>query len=523
MATGQVHPSKDDVAPFDHSNPMVTVLAEVSAPAPGSHTTIAAPPGGSVTVMASNPASNATVIVVDDGLAPKAQKTEFHGSRLCTCSHFYTIVKEDIGTVAMDRVECCYLCGQARETADMAKVSFWRAVSSQGTCCCGRSGTILAHLDSTSQSISNRFSPPVTTTGITESYKVDEAMRFAQRKELGPKPLWMDPGVKEFTRAIGCCGIEHWLCRCWPLCDSRTHKLVVGPHDEVTMSEDVVNTCGRKIAVTGTSAEKVELATAARPVGFCGVTGSDPNWGTCGCQCTEMVDFVLDGDTDGAVALSVKRGSSKEVVAEVLDRVEHPSLGPEKMLQEYTDTHPCYGSKGKLTLTDRRVTFEGFKHPTHCCKPILPWLPNFCCWACQVHQISTAPLDRVYAVSVEGENPCSILVEAKRLLCRDLSRAMTLSVMGMLIWGLVALYRLVYCLVSPILVLICWPCRQTAINFKTRGGDISFHLRTPTDTSGMHMRDFAEHIVLSVRKAQQVRADLLRVASKDIVIGASKK
>jgi hypothetical protein len=495
---------------FVHTNPMVAASPAI---------TIAAPPGGSV-IVAPPAAGGVTFVTVDDGKGPAAEKTSFHGSRLCTCSHYYTTIR-DTGVIAMDKIECCFCCGQAREAADVAKVSFWSASSRVGCCCTGRSGSITARLDSTDSFITNKFSPPVSAEGLKESYRVNEAMRLAQRKEIGPRPFWMNPEVRDFTRPIGCCGLEHWLCRCWPLCTSRTHKVSVGPQDEITLSDDATTVCGRTTTVTGTSAGKVELATASRPVGCCGVTGSDPNWGRCECGCTEGVDFVLDGDRNGAVAMSVKRGSSTEIINEVFGRVEHPALGPERVLQSYTDTHPCFGSKGKLVITNSKVSFEGYKHPTHCCKAILPFLPNICCWPFQVYKTSTAPLDRIYAVAVEGENPCSVMCDACTLLKRDCARIIfTPGLVAPLLWILVAMYRLFVCLLSPILTCICWPFRQTAVKFKTRGGDVAFSLRTPHDTDGKHMRDFAEHIVVSVREAQKLRASILSTAHA--VIGASK-
>ena len=188
-------------------------------------------------------------------------------------------------------------------------------------------------------------------------------LREHSRRDRPSAPEWLSAKEQAWARKVGCCGCTHGCCTCC-CCEAVEHTVRVGPADSITALKDKAFPCccTRSLEVLGTTVDKVDLVSAETPVGCCAVVGNKPNFGDCSCSCSEQAVLTVANDPDHPIAVTVNAGDAEAATADVISRVlANPALGAEETLRTYVSQHPCYGRKGEVVITNKRVTFTGFR------------------------------------------------------------------------------------------------------------------------------------------------------------------
>jgi hypothetical protein len=484
------------------------------------HDSSEAPPGGSgslsVHVVAPAPAPDA-------GGAP--QDTFAHREvSCCSSTHFTTKVTD--GTVILEANQCCGLFRDTLDVVAMRNVGYWEARTDHAGAC-SRSGSIKVHLSGGNYLIENAFKPAFIN-GRDDAFKADAVLRAASRQDRAPVPAFLQTpemaAEQSWARKVGCCGSTGSCCTSC-CCESVEHTTRVGPADSISFSTDkgTPMCCTRGLGVRGTTVDKVDLISAQVPVGVCAVVGDRPNFGDLACSCGEQASFAVDNDKDNRFDVNLNVGDAAAMTANVLKRMlDNPALGAEQTLRTYVSRHTCFGRKGELVVTNKRVTYTGFKWVPFCCEVLLPGVPNLCCaYFCQVHETTTIPLSKVTAVRAVGNGPCDVIAAASDLCMWAATMASSAlikgNLMALVVWVVVFAGAIVNIVFAPLIAIACWPWRQSSITIAGQVGQVGASL-SPSDSGGLAPRDLAIEIVNVVRRAQETNA----AAVRDTIAGSAK-
>ena len=359
---------------------------------------------------------SAAVVVAHEEL-PAQQNNTFieHKVSGCCVDSFKTTVID--GTAKVDKSKCCGLCADKIDIVALRNVSQWYAhTDSAGAC--ARSGAIGLQLAGSSGRWIETVFMPALIGGRGDAFKVDAALRAESRKDrVLPSAFLAAPEMaKELTwsRKVGCCGCSNALCTN-ACCETMEQSVRVGPADSLSIVHDKAHPicCTRSLDVFGTVTGEVTFVAAEVPIGACGVTGDKPNFGALSCSCDEQAIFTVSSEPDQPLSSNTSKGESEAITSNVLNRVlADPSIVPEEKLRSFVSRHVCYGQRGELNITNKRVEYVGYKHAPYCCEGIAPGIPNLCCVLCQVHTKKTIPLDKVTDMEVEVDGPCKVIKDA---------------------------------------------------------------------------------------------------------------
>lgn len=462
--------------------------------------------------------------------ADEMQDTFVSRTASCCCvTTFTTTVKE--GLAKFDKSECCGLWSDRLDIVALRNVSQWRTHTDQAGAC-ARSGYIKLQLAGSRDWIKNNFMPALFG-GWRDAFKADAVLRAASRADRPPVPAFLATpemaAEHSWKRKVGCCGGSGVLCtNC--CCESVEQTVRVGPSDSLSIVRDKAHPlfCTRSIDLDGTNTGEIGFIAAVAPVGCCGVTNDKPDFGACACSCDEQVVFTLTTDSDNPLASNTEKGDSEVITQNVLGRVlTDPAVIPEQKLRSFVSQHVCYGRRGELVITNKRVEYVGYKHPPFLCEAVAPGVPNIFCALCQVHERLTIPLDKVTDTVVQADGPCKVAADyadsCRWALKQALEAGLSLNLVALVIWLLVFAFNLVLAILSPLAMLVCCLplCRQTAVTIgaQARSGRIDVSLNTPADTGGLSMRDFAVDIINLVRSTQEENKAKLQRAAES---GAAK-
>jgi hypothetical protein len=314
-----------------------------------------------------------------------------------------------------------------------------------------------------------------------------------------------------FKLKTGCCGLSHGCCTCC-LCESIEQAARVGPADALTITKDTKHPIfyKRSINITGTTTDHVTLISAEEPVGACACTGVKPDWGACACGvCAEQASIQVgtESDKNSPLSLTMEKGHSAPMTASVLSRIiDNPALGAEETLFSFVSKHSCFGRFGEVIITNKRVSYTGYKTSPFCCESLVPGLPNLLCCLFQVHSKTTIPLEKVASVNVGSRGPCGPYFDAVAGMRWSCSKMFTSGAAGAAVWMCVAMGYAMQACFAPIIALLCWYWRMVDVTIKGQGGDIVAGVTVPTDSGGRNLRVLGAVIVDVVRKAQEANA-----------------
>ena len=389
----------------------------------------------------------------------------------------------------------------------MRNVSQWNA-KTDSSCFCCNTGSITIGTSGGSK-MSNPFQPSLL--GGNEAVKATDLLRLASRQDRPPPPAHLAKMTNEakFSHKSGCYGITSSLCT-GPLCQTSEHVVGSGPVDTlaVTKTNAWVCCCQKSVETLGTTIDNLGLFVAESPVGMCGFTGPKPDFGSCQCSCTESAAFVVVGDKDSPITVNTKTGDAAIITADVLSRaISNPALGAEEKLRSFESKHGCYGKRGDIVITNQRVEYTGFKHPNFCCELLVKGVPNICCCLFQTNTKYTIPLEKVTDVTVANGSPCKAIgdaMEGVNWACGKCCwSCCTGSYLAALLWLVITLLEVVYCVLSPVIACICFPWRQAEVRIGGQAGSIDITIAAPMDSGGLKTRELAVDIVNVVRKAQE--------------------
>ena len=352
---------------------------------------------------------SSVVVKVADAEAP--QNTFVAREANCCWVSTYTTSVLD-GTAKLDKAVCCGLWQDRLDVAALRNVVQWRAHTLQAGAC-ARSGNIALQLAGSGNWAMNLFKPALFG-GWKDAFKVDAVLRAASLADRPPVPAYLATpemaAERSWARKTGCCGSTAAACTCC-CCETNEQTVRVGPADSLTTVHDKEHQlyCTRGLDVRGTNTGEIGFIAAEAPIGCCGITNDKPDFGSCSCSCDEQAVFAPTASPDKPLSVNTNKGESEVITTNVLSRVlADPEVIAEEKLRTYVSQHSCYGRKGELTITNKRVEYVGYKHPPFCCETVAPGVPNLCCVLCQVHTRQTIPLDKVTDTVVEADGPCKV-------------------------------------------------------------------------------------------------------------------
>jgi len=468
---------------------------------------------------------SSTVVVAAAPDGDKGLKDSFtaHYLSCIVCLNSYK-TKVGNGTVTFDRFACCGLCRDDIDIAALRNVEKWTARTDEvGACgaCASRNGNIEVAVKGVAMPLVNKFRPAIIR-GSEDAFKADAVLRAESRADRPPLPPYLATSTMAveniFKLKTGCCGLSHACCTCC-LCESIEQAARVGPADALTITKDKKHPIfyKRSIEVTGTTTDHVTLISAEEPVGACACTGVKPDYGKCACGfCSEQASIQVGTESiyNSPLSLTMEKGHSAPMTASVISRIiENPVLGAEETLFSFVSKHACFGRFGEVVITNKRVSYTGYKTSPFCCESLVPGLPNLLCCLFQVHSKTTIPLDKVAFVNVGSSGACGPYFDAVDSMRWSCSKMFTGGALGAGVWLCLAISYALQACVAPIFALLCWYWRMVDVKIMGQGGNIVAGVTVPTDSGGHNLRVLGAVIVDVVRKAQEANAAKIAHAS----------